>query len=548
MRNRFAILVAVCCVLVAVEARSKYVTAEEDNPYEFGFTIDGQQHRHEKKDANGVIQGEFGFITADGVYHVTVYATDENGNFRILSMKNIRLSGPLDEPNAKLPDTTGLSKGQANPAPNPLSINTTPAPAQTVQAVTQSNRFTTQSTIKPACAGCGYVTHATPLKKPDSSLPFQTQAGQNPRPQDVIIGKKPDVQQQSQGQSGVRPDVSSSSGFNVPPESNAPFVSDPVGGRPSFPGSGSPGSPGPNAVGQFNPQNDYPVNPNQNQYIDNNQQNYPGNKEHIPPQVEINGTPDYATPDGIPSQPQQPQQPQQPLQPLQPQQPQTIPIPQHTQGQQNSDTAITSPPLVHPQPQQQPIHNQEPPPTNQNTATPQLHTPDSQSPQITGDNNYQQPQADPLLNPLSINNPPNHLNQPSAPPQSDSGITVSNGVINVPNNPPIPIQDKYPNMVDGLPAGIKEGDITDLLYRFNYTVGFHGHYEKGYKNGAKVGGYFVNDRDGVSRIVTYVADENGYRPKVKFIRLDLTSDLVPKEGTEKTFGLKNFEFVWYPLN
>ncbi|XP_065171722.1 POU domain, class 6, transcription factor 2-like [Atheta coriaria] len=496
MRNRFAILVAVCCVLVAVEARSKYVTAEEDNPYEFGFTIDGQQHRHEKKDANGVIQGEFGFITADGVYHVTVYATDENGNFRILSMKNIRLSGPLDEPNAKLPDTTGLSKGQANPAPNPLSINTTPAPAQTVQAVTQSNRFTTQSTIKPACAGCGYVTHATPLKKPDSSLPFQTQAGQNPRPQDVIIGKKPDVQQQSQGQSGVRPDVSSSSGFNVPPESNAPFVSDPVGGRPSF-----------------------LVQVVQVVQVQMQWYNHHNHHNH--------------------NNQQQPQQPQQP---------QTIPIPQHTQGQQNSDTAITSPPLVHPQPQQQPIHNQEPPPTNQNTATPQLHTPDSQSPQITGDNNYQQPQADPLLNPLSINNPPNHLNQPSAPPQSDSGITVSNGVINVPNNPPIPIQDKYPNMVDGLPAGIKEGDITDLLYRFNYTVGFHGHYEKGYKNGAKVGGYFVNDRDGVSRIVTYVADENGYRPKVKFIRLDLTSDLVPKEGTEKTFGLKNFEFVWYPLN
>lgn len=41
---------------------------------------------------NGIIQGEFGFITADGVYHVTVYATDENGNFRILSMKNIKVS------------------------------------------------------------------------------------------------------------------------------------------------------------------------------------------------------------------------------------------------------------------------------------------------------------------------------------------------------------------------------------------------------------------------------------------------------------------------
>jgi hypothetical protein len=42
-------------------------------------------------DANGIIMGEFGFITADGVYHVTVYATDIDGNFKILSMKNIRL-------------------------------------------------------------------------------------------------------------------------------------------------------------------------------------------------------------------------------------------------------------------------------------------------------------------------------------------------------------------------------------------------------------------------------------------------------------------------
>lgn len=43
-------------------------------------------------DENGIIQGEFGFITADGIYHVTVYATDENGNFKILSMRNVRIS------------------------------------------------------------------------------------------------------------------------------------------------------------------------------------------------------------------------------------------------------------------------------------------------------------------------------------------------------------------------------------------------------------------------------------------------------------------------
>lgn len=32
--------------------------------------------------------GEFGFITADGIYHVTVYATDEEGKFRILAMRS----------------------------------------------------------------------------------------------------------------------------------------------------------------------------------------------------------------------------------------------------------------------------------------------------------------------------------------------------------------------------------------------------------------------------------------------------------------------------
>jgi hypothetical protein len=42
-------------------------------------------------DKNGIIMGEFGFITADGIYHVTVYATDENGNFKILKMKNVKV-------------------------------------------------------------------------------------------------------------------------------------------------------------------------------------------------------------------------------------------------------------------------------------------------------------------------------------------------------------------------------------------------------------------------------------------------------------------------
>lgn len=138
--------------------------------------------------------------------------------------------------------------------------------------------------------------------------------------------------------------------------------------------------------------------------------------------------------------------------------------------------------------------------------------------------------------------------QQEPPSERLSQVSVSDGAIHVPGNPDIPIQDKYPNMQDGLPPGIEEKDITDLLYKFNYTVGFHGHYEKGYKDGTKVGGYFVNGRDGLSRIVTYTADENGYHPKVKYLRLGLDSPDVPKEETEKNFGLKSFEFVWYPIS
>lgn len=46
-------------------------------------------------DERGIVMGEFGFITADGIYHVTVYATDEEGRFRIISMKSYPYAGPV---------------------------------------------------------------------------------------------------------------------------------------------------------------------------------------------------------------------------------------------------------------------------------------------------------------------------------------------------------------------------------------------------------------------------------------------------------------------
>jgi len=97
----------------------------------------------------------------------------------------------------------------------------------------------------------------------------------------------------------------------------------------------------------------------------------------------------------------------------------------------------------------------------------------------------------------------------------------------------------------GLPNGITEADIMKLLYRFNYTVGFHGHHEEGYRNGDKVGGYFVNGRNGISTQVKYIANEFGYQPNITFVPIGLDSPDTPKEDTEKNYGLKGYAFDWF---
>lgn len=120
-----------------IECASKWYTGE-NKPYDFGFSIEGNQHRRESKgkisssfidflvpnniffvltDSLGRIMGEYGFITADNVYHVTVYATDENGNFKIISMKNIKLHKNSDHDIYKnVPTTT---------TPQPFTVKTT---------------------------------------------------------------------------------------------------------------------------------------------------------------------------------------------------------------------------------------------------------------------------------------------------------------------------------------------------------------------------------------------------------------------------------------
>ncbi|KAI4465159.1 cuticle protein [Holotrichia oblita] len=464
----------------AIISKSKCAKNEDEGrPYEFGFTIDGQQHRHEKKDANGIIQGEFGFITADGIYHVTTYATDENGSFRILSMRNVRVSDPLDGSGGGFGNKVALSDVQGG---GQKLQQSTLAPVTPVNQViyTTTRRppliFTTQSTIKPACAGCGYVTRASTTIKPVTqqvypqiavNQPYENQIYQN-NPQRV--NQKLTTSPLSQDTTRLQPFTENDNSY-------------------------------PSVVAQ----------------IKNNQpqtQPLPISQNNLVVQINDRSGPkafsqSYTTQlpyssGGIGSS-------------------QETPIPQQP--------SPAGPTLSRPISEQPSLFVQ---PPSFSPRQPQL--PNVVSPV---------PQPLPLVPGNTVNKPPIVLRVPERSKASD--IRVENGMILVPNNPPITIMDKYPGMVDGLPKGIEEKDIKDLLYKFNYTIGFHGHYEKGYRDGSKIGGYFVNGRDGISRVITYVADEFGYRPKFRLVNLGLNSPDTPKEETEKTFGLKNFEFMWYPL-
>uniref|UniRef100_A0A182WKK8 Uncharacterized protein n=1 Tax=Anopheles minimus TaxID=112268 RepID=A0A182WKK8_9DIPT len=140
------VLIVILLLLTTVRAASKYYDGPI-RPYEFGFNIEGHQHRKESKDKNGIIMGEFGFITADNVYHVTVYATDEDGNFKIVSMKNYKLGPTTPPPPPPPPPTTSTSA--------PTTTSTTPQP---FRIITTAKSIVPLTTPKPSnvasCSGC----------------------------------------------------------------------------------------------------------------------------------------------------------------------------------------------------------------------------------------------------------------------------------------------------------------------------------------------------------------------------------------------------------
>lgn len=86
-------------------------------------------------------------------------------------------------------------------------------------------------------------------------------------------------------------------------------------------------------------------------------------------------------------------------------------------------------------------------------------------------------------------------------------------------------------------------DLNDMLYKFNYTAGFHGHMEQGDMHGAKNGEYFIIGRDNIMRTVKYTASKHGFVPSIRFGAVAV--DEAPKPETEKEFGMRGYEFEWF---
>ncbi|XP_034106914.1 protein lethal(3)malignant blood neoplasm 1 [Drosophila albomicans] len=168
---------ASCCILLAVLCGNSLSATVR--PYKFGFTIEEQQHRAEQRDELGIVMGEFGFITADGRYHVTVYATDENGKFRIISMKSFPYVAPPGKPSTTVATTTRAPPPKHNFAVAACSgcflTNNAPAaaapssPAQPAQRPAQHHK----TEIRPLSLPLAPETITDPSKLP---LVYQKQA------------------------------------------------------------------------------------------------------------------------------------------------------------------------------------------------------------------------------------------------------------------------------------------------------------------------------------------------------------------------------------
>ncbi|KPJ11356.1 hypothetical protein RR48_14995 [Papilio machaon] len=576
--------------MLQVKCVDKYT--DENRPYEFGFTIDGEQHRHEKKDENGIIMGEFGFITADGVYHVTVYATDENGNFKILSMKNIRVkpyptakSGSGPERGRSLeyslspivPTKSSTNKNQEQnkkqhkefPKPGPAS----PAKSCSHCKLPTTTTTTTEAPYIPSNNIPPVPAISQELEIPPKNNQYKEEYSQKEvRTQEYLQQeeqlrqgqqerKQQQLQQGQQQQQGQQHQSLQSQGQQ---QGQGTQQNEPEQARLQQQGQQ-----------QVSLLQQRKQERHQDQL--NNAQKYPTHAIGLLQRNSQMNTPNY------PQQSYNQEELQSEYQKQQQQQQQDSnqfagkqsisPFTTSIGSQQNYPEQSQSANDNYPQPSytQSGLENS----PNYETGTSQSQT----NVRGKGESNYPgsdilqtQSVASDYQGPMPLMPPETNRNPKSYDDQSNKGINAlsspASALVPRQNSPPkkpqlisaqmqivdknTDIHYKRPGEKEGLPEGLTKDDMSQLLYTFNYTVGFHGHFEEGYKNGAKVGYYYVTGRNGVRTRVDYVADEKGFRPKITQEILDLLSDDVPKPDTEKDskYGLKGYEFKWlyYPVD
>lgn len=130
------------------------------------------------------------------------------------------------------------------------------------------------------------------------------------------------------------------------------------------------------------------------------------------------------------------------------------------------------------------------------------------------------------------------------PPGNRQPVTPNNVESPQQQNKPNVIQSNVDNRIDttGTLNQVQQM-LGGLLYKFNYTVGYHGHNEEGDRAGNKKGEYYNIGRDGNKHTVTYKANEFGYQPFIKTEKV--RPEETPREETEKEAGLKGYEFKWF---
>ncbi|XP_052897936.1 protein lethal(3)malignant blood neoplasm 1 [Anopheles moucheti] len=391
------VLIISLLLLTMVRAASKYYDGPI-RPYEFGFNIEGHQHRKESKDKNGIIMGEFGFITADNVYHVTVYATDEDGNFKIVSMKNYKLGPTTPPPPPPPPPTTTTTT-----TPAPTTTSTTPQP---FRIITTAKSIVPLTTPKPSnvasCSGC---------KIPEPPVP----STQPPPPETSTLYVPP---------------------FKIVNKNDL----ETVGGK-TMPGSVTTTTPA-TASGTDQPPQDVP------QKL-----------------VEKSAKDAQDRP--------------------------------KTGGGSNVNASTSAKAGDRHQPTKQGIKSNEQ--TSAERKTPK------------------EPHAQ------------TH-SRPEKPSQDDRTTSKQD-------------KDDPMKLIEIHTANMIQHILNGLLYRFNYTAGYHGHHEQGDRQGNKEGGYYSIGRDGIRRGVSYKANEFGFQPHIKFEKV--SPEETPREETEKQAGLKGFDFKWF---